>query len=402
MILVNLRSDFLDDDKVHVPLGNLYLHAQLKSHGIKTRVTDSYSLTDPAWIDSDFVGISALTPQRSEAHRLAEFVKNNSRAKVILGGHYPRNDLVSASKGFFDFIVPRDGERAIVQIVRGLKDRVVLDEINPMEYREVVKKPERLDNADFLAGFNFKLNGQRATSLLTARGCPSLCTFCEEARTPIRKIPNNILFEEIADIKKLGYSGVYIFDDTFTLSRVHAEPIATELKRTGLIYRCNGRANQDDTLMKLLADTGCVEIAFGAESGNQRILDSVRKGTTVEQNYQFVKRAQSFGMKVKAFLMLGLPGENYETMGDTERFIRESGIDSFQLAIYYPFKGTEIRREMDRGQIGNKLDIHLTHEGLGAYGQRNGKSEGVVRTSELPSEVIVENRDRMVKYGKRG
>jgi len=397
--LVNPRSEFLEDDKIHVPLANLYLHAQLKRAGIRARVTDNYSLEDTSWIGrSDFIGISALTPQRDEARRIAKLVKERSDAWTILGGYYPRNNLIDAQNGPFDFIVPRDGERAIVWITEGAGDKVNMDEIKPEMYKAVVIKPERLENEGFLRSFKFKLNGKPATSLLTARGCSGKCTFCEESGTSVRRTPLNILFEEIDDIKKLGYEGVYIFDDIFALSEGYTRPIAEELKRQDLIYRCNGRANmQNEGLLKLLADTGCAEIAFGAESGSQKILDNVRKGTTVRQNYEFVKNAHKYGMKVKAFLMLGLPGENLETMGETEKFIRDSGVDGFQLSIFYPYTGTRIRRSIDKGQ---DIDLKIEGEGIGAYGQKNGKSDGVVSTSTLSRSDLVEHRDRIRRWNK--
>ena len=96
--------------------------------------------------------------------------------------------------------------------------------------------------------------------------------------------------------------------------------------------------------------------------------------------------------------MIGLPGETINTIRDTEDFIKNSGIDDFQLAIYYPFAGTQIRDSIDRGD--NFVDIKFEGEGLGAYGQKGGKTESVVCTSALSSQQLMEERDRLVKTYK--
>ena len=81
----------------------------------------------------------------------------------------------------------------------------------------------------------------------------------------------------------------------------------------------------------------------------------------------------------------------------TEEFIRNSGVEDFQLAVYYPYKGTQIRDAIDRGD--SKQDIYFQGEGLGAYGQKGGSTEAVVRTNALSSEDLLRERDRLVnKY----
>jgi hypothetical protein len=97
---------------------------------------------------------------------------------------------------------------------------------------------------------------------------------------------------------------------------------------------------------------------------------------------------------VKAFLMIGLPGETRSTIADTERFICTSGIDDAQIAIYYPYKGTMLREEMDSGTA---PDLMFTGEGLGAYGQRAGGTDSVVRTPELGPEDLVAIREELIR-----
>ena len=173
------------------------------------------------------------------------------------------------------------------------------------------------------------------------------------------------------------------------------KPICEEIKKRGLVYRCNGQARYfTEEFAKTLADSGCVEIAFGAESGSQKILDAIDKRTTVEMNYRFVELCRKYGIVCKAFLMLGLPGETYETIAETEKFIRDAKLDDFQLALYYPYKGTKLRDAIDRGDT--SFDLTFEGEGLGAYGQRGGSTESVVRTSALSAVELLKERDRLV------
>ena len=92
--------------------------------------------------------------------------------------------------------------------------------------------------------------------------------------------------------------------------------------------------------------------------------------------------------------MIGLPGETRATIAETERFICTSGIDDAQIAIYYPYKGTMLREEMDAGIT---ADLVFEGEGLGAYGQRHGGTDSVVRTAELTSADLVAIREELIR-----
>jgi radical SAM superfamily enzyme YgiQ (UPF0313 family) len=227
------------------------------------------------------------------------------------------------------------------------------------------------------------------------------CGFCEAAQTKVKRTSLEKICQELDDIKSLGYRAVYIFDDIFAMSYQTTKKIADEFKKRDLIYRCNGQARMmTEQTMRMLAETGCAEIAFGAESGSQKILDNINKNCTVEENQRFVKLAHQFGIKLKLYIMLGLPGETIETMKQTERFIADSQPADVQLAIYYPYRGTPIREAIERKE---PIDLKIKGEGLGAYGQKGGESECIVSTSELTANQIKEFRDKLVKkYINRG
>lgn len=405
ILLLSCRSPFLDDSKIYCPMANLYLKAFLNKFNPKCNVTLGDDNYDIDFSQFDAVGISVMTPQREEASKLAREIKSKHPEKtIIVGGPHIKHYKNEAEKNpNFDYLVPLDGERPLLDLSLGKqKSRVLVDVMSKEDIAKSPRPDRTSDNAiEVIGHYNYRLGGRRATTMMTSRGCPMACAFCEDARTIAKWSSLENLREEMDDIKRLNFGAVYLFDDLFAIAMDKVRPIAEELKKRDLIYRCNGQANfftkWGEEFAKLLSDTGCYEIAFGHESGNQTILDNVDKKTKVWQNYKSVEYARKYGIKVKSFLMIGLPGETYETIQDTIRFINEAKPDDFQLSIYYPFRGTQIRDRIDRGET---FDLYFEGEGLGAYGQKGGNTESVVRTRELSSQELLQIRDEIVKAYK--
>jgi len=394
--LVSCRSPFLDDDRIYPPLGLLYLKSAVMAAVPDAEVTVVDDYQGPQeFADADFVGVSVMTPQRKEADELASQIRWAYPGKTLIAGgphvrHYGRD-----MDNRWDYLVGGDGERVLPQILRGEKvARTTYDQI-PRQELAAMPPPDRLGEAGFLRRYNYTLAGLNSTTMMLGRGCPMACKFCEDARTLTRWTSVENAEAELADILLLGYDGVYLFDDLFAINLGKCQPYLDLLKLSGLKFRCNVHARfMTDEFAAALAKAGCVEVAFGAESGSQQILDRIEKKTTVAQNYACVQHCKNHGITVKAFLMIGLPGETRQTVADTERFICNSGIDDAQIAIYYPYKGTELRREMDEGL---NSDLAFTGEGLGAYGQKNCGTDSVVRTPELSAEDLVQIREELIR-----
>ena len=270
LLLVSCRSPFLDDDKVYPPLAHLYLHQVIKEElpNVNVTITDTYDLEDGAWLqDYDAIGVSIMTPQRSEAKNLLDFIDQiHPTVTTIAGGPHVKHYFDDMKDESWDYLVPWDGTRSILKILKGeANERVLKDMIPIKDFKQIWRKPNRMDNAKFLSEFNYLLAGKRSTTMLTAQGCPERCTFCEDAMTPVRWTPFDQIKEELDDIEDLGYRGVYIFDDIFAIAQKVITPIAEEIGNRGLVYRCNGQARRfNDGFAKMLSETGCVEIAFGA------------------------------------------------------------------------------------------------------------------------------------------
>lgn len=410
VLLMSCRSPFLDDSKVYPPLANLYLKAYLQQHVPGLHVTvagEGSGDSDVAACEEyDVIGISVMTPQRAQAVALARAIKARWPAKtVVMGGPHVRGHHEALAKaGVADVLVTHDGERALAAICAGTAvSGVISDTLSRQDLLEA-PRPDRRSScaAALLSEYRYELAGRRATTMMTARGCPELCTFCEEAATNVRRSSLDSVCGQLDDIAALGYGGVYLFDDLFALSVKTMTPICRALSHRDLVYRCNVQARyfvrDGDTMASLLADTGCVEVAFGAESGSQQILDAVKKRCTVAQNYRTVEAAKRHGLHVKAFILLGLPGESLDTLRDTERFLADSGVDDFQCAVYMPFRGTEIRQRLDDG---DDIDLQVVPRGAdgdvtGAYGIQGGQTAYEVRTRALSEHDIKAFRDDLV------
>jgi len=403
VLLTSMRSPYLDDDRVYPPLGLLYLKSFLHKYGIKITIDDDFDFLHPEKYDKyDLFGASVMTPQRVASLEFLNFCKTYYKKDVVIGGPHALHYRGDVEKENWDYIVCGDGFKSLLKIIRGDANRTEINLLTKTEWQNLPRPDRTSDEAiKMLLGYSYKLDGVKATTMLTATGCPEKCKFCEDARTAVRWSSIENIKEELNDIVNLGYKGVYIFDDLFAIALKMIRPICDEMQKRGLIYRCNGQARYfNEEFAKLLSDTGCKEIAFGAESGSQVILDNIDKRTTIEQNYKFVELCKKYDIVCKAFLMLGLPGETYETIALTEKFIKEAQPDDFQLSVYYPYKGTSIRDEID--EKGKSAGIFFEGEGLGAYGQGGGNTEAVVRTNALTSDELLKERDRLVTTYKPG
>ena len=396
---MSCRSPFMEDDRIYPPLGLLYLKAAVHRElpDAEIDVVDSYDLDDLSqFADADAIGVSIMTPQRAEADQLASVIRDWWPGKTLIaGGPHVKHYGADMGGGLWDYLIGGDGERVLPAILRGDEVRPRSSELIPRQELAAMPRPDRLGEAAFLRNYSYTLGGERSTTMMLGRGCPMACKFCEDARTLTRWTSLANAEAELADIVALGYKGVYLFDDLFAINLGKCQPYLDLLKASGLKFRCNVHAKfMTDEFAAALADAGCVEAAFGAESGSQQILDRIDKKTTVQQNYDCVRHCRRHGILVKAFMMIGLPGETRETIADTERFIATSGIDDAQIAIYYPYKGTMLRQEMDEG---TSSDLAFEGEGLGAYVHRYATGDSVVRTPELTSGELSEIREGIIR-----
>jgi radical SAM superfamily enzyme YgiQ (UPF0313 family) len=134
-------------------------------------------------------------------------------------------------------------------------------------------------------------------------------------------------------------------DDTFTAVQPRAREIARQLGKLGLTWSCNARANVNYETLKTMRDHGLRLLLVGYESGNQRILDNIKKGVRLEEAREFTANCKKLGITIHGTFILGLPGETRETIRETIEFAKEVDPFSMQVSLAAPYPGTELYRQ---------------------------------------------------------
>lgn len=413
------------DDKLDPPLGLMYISAFLAKHSIESEIIDlPFFIDRKSWREkigiADFYGITVYSASLYLAKEIAKIAKeNNPEGKVIVGGPHPTalREEVLEDESNFDIAVMQEGELSMLELIQGK----LLSSIEGIIFRnnlEVIKnKPRRLNldldsliepNREILKinHYTRKVYGGLATSVITSRGCPFNCAFCckdtfgSQVRFhSIKRVINEIKYI----ISEHNIRHFLFYDDTFVFNRDRLYPICEELSKLKIIFRCNGNARYNTYEdYKMLYKAGCREIAFGIESGSQKILNIINKGVTAEQNKRAIIDAKKAGLLVKAYLMIGSPGESRETVEETKRFIAEADPDQFTLFTFIPLPGCDIWKHPQ------KYKIRIINKDYKEYYNIAGKNEGgtVIETDNLKPADIIHLREDLLNFlkakGQRG
>ncbi len=223
-------------------------------------------------------------------------------------------------------------------------------------------------------------------SVYAGRGCRSRCTYCLWPQTigggvyRVRSAEN--IYEEMSAAKRLFPTVKEFFfdDDTFT-DHPCLEEIARKIGTLGITWSCNARANLPAKMLHILKDNGLRLLTVGFESGNQKILNNIRKGLSIEGARKFAKAAREAGVLVHGTFILGLPGETRETMTETMQFAREIDPYSIQVSLAAPYPGTVLYEQA-------RNEGWLTGEGAGLV--KDGIQNSVMWYPWLSSEEIFE------------
>jgi hopanoid biosynthesis associated radical SAM protein HpnJ len=188
-------------------------------------------------------------------------------------------------------------------------------------------------------------------SLYTGRGCRSKCTFCLWPQTVgghryRTRSPEHVAEEMSLAVRLFPQVKEFFFDDdTFTDDLPRAEAIARRLGRLGITWSVNAKANVPYQTLKVLKDNGLRLLLVGYESGNQRILNNIKKGVRLDVARRFTRDAKSLGITIHGTFILGLPGETRETIEETVCFAREVDPDTIQVSLAAPYPGTALYEE---------------------------------------------------------
>jgi len=371
-------SPFLTNDWVFPPLGSLYIKRFCEERSLgEMRINVVQIGKKGVKLDHSLpTGFSCTTPQYAGA-LAAKFLFTGK--KIVGGPHCAHYDV---SKDGWDFVIKGDGCHAFYSILRGLPITNTLDSPDQLPYRD-----------ESLHKYKYLLDGNPTTVIMSARGCPNGCYFCEDAGTAVRLKSPMAVKKELKECVRLGFTGIMFFDDLFCINPRRVEKLCEVIEPFKIKFRCFAHArNFSNEMAATLKDAGCVEIGFGAESASQRVLDNINKRTTVQQNYEIVKLAHTHGIRVKAFTMLGLPGDDEESAAALEKYVTTSGVDDFDVSIYMPYQGTYIAEHA--AELGYEF---TTQDGIcGYYKGKDGSSECAVSLKGFPLDRIKYWQERII------
>jgi len=370
--LIFPESDFLINQAVFPPLGLMYVASHFKNNGKSVQCLDFGLGHTIDMIESDIVGISITTPQRNNAFNII----NKLKEKIIIAGgpHATHMEKECYSNG-------------CSMVVRG-----------EVEYY-FFTQPKNIDDIPFpdrnvlpIKEYKYYIDSVPATTIMTSRGCPFNCSFCAKISKKCKIQSSERTVNEIIDIyETYGFKAFMIFDDVFTTSKKRVKELVKLLDNETFIFRCFGRANTlDDEMCNLLKELNVKEVGIGVESGSQKILNINMKGTTVKHNTEAVKNLHKVGIKAKAFLIVGLPGEDEESIKKTENWIIDASPDDVDISIFQPLPGSSIFNNPSRYNIKFNYDSDVQW-----YKGTPEKYISNVRTEKLTENDIVFHRDRL-------
>lgn len=367
---------------VYIPLGITYIGTVLKREGYNVEIVDlnAEKMDNRKLLrkveNADIVGITGMITEYAEVLRLIKMAKEaKENTKVILGGPLATTlpkELLQASRA--DFVVIGEGERTIVNLVSAIRQANNLADIKGIAYKDgdriiVTDRVEPIANLDtipfparnllhmkrylknYFKSFGLKIEGFGeiiSTNLITSRGCPYNCTFCFKGMWGHKwrgRSPANVVTEMELLYSTYGVNGFLFTDDVFVLDRKRVFEFCQLLKNRGMhiAWYCNGRVNlMTKELLKAMYDTGCRGICYGIESGNQQVLDSMKKNITLDQAREVVRWTKEAGINVIGYFMIGLPGETKATIKETIAFAKELELDFYSFSLTTPFPGTEL------------------------------------------------------------
>jgi len=342
--LINPPDPVVEDACWDEPLGLLYLGAVLEENGVGAEVVDLNLHNDfrvLEGVDADYFGLYCSSSLLKSALKVNQYIKDvHPDAKRLVGGPHATcmpEDFVE----HFDKIIVGEGERAILSALQDDSPKIVRK--TPIQNLDKISYPAR--HLVPIKEYHRRVNGRRSTGIITARGCPFSCAFCSKVwGTGVRfRSAENILGEVTECIEKHDVHAFSIRDDTFTLNRRRLLETLDGFKKLDIVWRCLTRVDQvDRETLETMMDAGCVQIVYGLESGNQQILNNLGKGTTVEQNIEAVRLTMEAGIEAKTAVIVGNPGETWETVQDTVNMVERIMPDEVILCIFTPYPGSPV------------------------------------------------------------
>lgn len=367
------------------PLGLMSLAAVTRREGYNTDIIDGAALGLNLHEIVEllekrkphYIGLTAATVGFKNTAEMAKKIKKKlPETIIIIGGvHVTALPIISLKENLqFDIAAIGEGEATIVELLDVLQRNGDLSKINGIAYRngnKVILNPPRaiikdLDSLPFPAWDlvpNLKTHYHPAphlfrrlpsTTISTSRGCFGSCTFCDRSvfGQRCRAFSAKYLIDMVKFlINTYGLKDIWIGDDLFVMFRSRLREFCNLLieEKLDLTWACCARVGmlKEDTLT-LMKKAGCYEIVFGIESGDQNMLDRLKKGTNLKQIQHDLTLTKKVGIRTNGTFMIGLPEETKESMQASIDFAKKIDLDMLQISFFTPFPGSELSYNIEK------------------------------------------------------
>jgi anaerobic magnesium-protoporphyrin IX monomethyl ester cyclase len=381
------------------PLGALYAAAYLRERGYEVALVDSmFAESEREWADAldqhrprfaviyednfNYLTKMCLSRMREAAFAMIEAARERGCA-VVVGG----SDATDFAQEYLDrgaqVVLLGEGEESLGEVLDHLsgRSRTPLAEIPGIAYpdadcpeghrrtrlRPVIRDLDALPipawdlvDIDRYRSIWLERHGRFSLNMVTTRGCPYHCNWCAKPlwgqRYNVRS-PENVLAELEMLIERYGPEHIWFMDDIMGLKPSWFPRFADLIEERGVRIRFKCLTRPDLLLREETVDAmrraGCEVVWMGTESGSQKILDAMEKGTRVEQIAEATRRLHAAGIRVAFFLQFGYPGETWEDIEKTLQMVRDCRPDDVGMSVSYPLPGTPFHERV-REQLGDK------------------------------------------------
>ncbi|HSM55229.1 MAG TPA: radical SAM protein [Candidatus Sulfomarinibacteraceae bacterium] len=392
------------------PLGTLYAASYMREKGYKVALFDAMlASSEGEWAQAlqreqpqyaviyednfNYLSKMCLLRMREAAFAMIDMARQRNCRVIVCGSDATDHAEQYLEQGA-DFVLLGEGEKTLAELLDNLNhgQAATLAEIQGLAYHvdsqgrpllgapaapgNVQRNPRRPDIKD-LDSLPFpawdlvdveryrrlwtERHGYYSMNMVTTRGCPYHCNWCAKPIWGQRynsRSPENVVSELRWLHETYAPDHIWFADDIMGLKPGWWQRFAQLIEENGepLPFKCLSRADlllRSEEEVNALARAGCDIVWIGAESGSQKILNAMEKGTRVDQIYETTRRLRAAGVKVGFFLQFGYPGESREDVERTLQMVRDCRPDDVGMSVSYPLPGTKFYQNV-KLQLGHK------------------------------------------------
>lgn len=381
------------------PLGLAYIAASLKEAGHEIKVVDLNGDRENGLLylknlisggSFGMIGISSIITQYKRVKELGKLIKSIvPHTPLVLGGPGPTSIPELYLKNCnADIVCMGEGEETTKEIVDYIQNKMPLESCTGIIFKRqdgsYVNTGKRSQIRDintikfpawemfytikvYVENYLFKQGRDKGMSILSTRGCPGECNYCmcNFGRMLRMRTVENIFSEIETLVRNYNIEHIHFIDDTFITTSKRIKEISNFFKNEfrSLTWSANVRVNfVKPDVLKIMADSNCVSLAYGIESGSPAVLKYMKKGFTTEQASNAIKWTREAGILLTTYFMIGMPCETYETVRETIDFCKENLVGG-EFFFVTPIPGAELYEYAKENKIINDEDVYMEHVG---------------------------------------